>query len=471
MATETVMNGQKPEVLVIGAGPGGYACALKAAMLGAKVTIVERDSVGGTCLNRGCIPTKALQHAADLYEQIKRGSALGISVSDVQVDFNKVDAHRNQVVTGLSMGVESLLQARVVTLVRGEASFTAPKTVAVTATDGSVQEISAEYIVIAAGSKTAIPPIPGIDGKNVITSTEALDVRQLPESIAIIGGGVIGMEIGAVYAAFGVKVVVVEALPKLLPNMDQDISNTYTTIAKKKMELHMASRVTLIEDSATGKKLVHYTEKEQEKTAEVDTVLVAVGRAPNTAPLKLENCGVRTERGKVLVNQNFETNVPGVYCIGDANGILMLAHVATAQGVAVAERITGYTPMIEQTVVPSCVYTDPEIAGVGMTEQQVKEAGIAYQVGKFPVRANGRSQIVGSTNGFVKIIGEADTGKVLGVHIVSAYATEIIGECAAVMKLGGTVQDLANTIHAHPTVGESVMEAAEKLLGGAIHCL
>ena len=219
MATETVMNGQKPEVLVIGAGPGGYACALKAAMLGAKVTIVERDSVGGTCLNRGCIPTKALQHAADLYEQIKRGSALGISVSDVQVDFNKVDAHRNQVVTGLSKGVESLLQARGVTLVRGEASFTAPKTVAVTATDGSVQEISAEYIVIAAGSKTAIPPIPGIDGKNVITSTEALDVRQLPESIAIIGGGVIGMEIGAVYAAFGVKVVVVEALPKLLPNI------------------------------------------------------------------------------------------------------------------------------------------------------------------------------------------------------------------------------------------------------------
>lgn len=459
------------EIVIIGGGPGGYACALKAAMLGMQVTLIEEDNVGGTCLNRGCIPTKALQHSADLVEHIKEGAAIGVNCGEVSLDLEKIDGYRQMIVGTLVKGVESLLAARGVNVVRGRASFTGSKTFVVEKSDGAKEEMSPETIIIATGSCASMPPIPGSNSKNVISSTEALNVSVLPESIAIIGGGVIGMEIGSVYSSFGVKVVVIEALPKILPNMDQDVAATYTSIAKKKMEIHTNAPVTSMEDAENGKILVHFTEKGAEKTLEVDKVLMAVGRKPNTASLHLENTEILTERTKVLVNENYETNVPGVFCIGDANGTAMFAHAATAQGVAVAEYLAGITPQICQNVVPSCVYTDPELASVGMTEQQLKDAGIAYKVGKFPVRANGRSLIVGRTNGFVKILGDAETNKVLGVHIVSAYATEIIGELVTVMKFGGTVEDIANTIHAHPSVGESVLEAAEKYLGGAIHCL
>lgn len=458
------------DVIVIGGGPGGYVCALKAAMLGAKVILVERDSVGGTCLNRGCIPTKALLQSAELYEHILEGGKMGINAADVTVDYDKVDAYRGKVVTTLVKGVEGLLKARKVELVRGEASFAAAGTLDVALQDGTKRSLSAPNIVIAAGSRSATPPIPGLNGKNVITSTEALDVKNLPKSMAIIGGGVIGMEIGAVYAAFGVKIVVIEALPRILPNMDEEISAAYTAIAKKKMEIHTSARVSAIEDAAEGK-TVRYTENDQEKTADVDVVLVAVGRTPDTASLKLDKAGVAMERAKVVVNDRFETNVPGVYCIGDANARTMLAHVASAQGVAVAEQITGHTPAIAQNIIPSCIYTDPEIAAVGLTEAQVKDSGREYKVGKFSLRANGRSLVVDRPNGFVKIIGDAKTNEVLGVHIIGAFATEMIGECAAVMKLEGCVEDIAHTIHAHPTVGESAMEAAEKYLGGAIHSL
>lgn len=460
-----------PEIIVIGGGPGGYVCALKAAMRGARVILIERDNVGGTCLNRGCIPTKALLQSSELYEHIKEGSKIGINAAEVSIDFDKVDANRNKIVTSLVRGIEGLLKARGVELIRGEAAFIGPKTLEVKCTDGMIKELSAENIVIAAGSRSATPPIPGINGAKVITSTEALDVRSLPASIAIIGGGVIGMEIGAVYAAFGVKVVVIEALPRILPNMDEEISAAYTSIAKRKMEIHTFARVSAIEDADDGHKIVRYTENEQEKVADVDIVLVAVGRTPDTASLHLDKAGITMERAKVVVDDNFETNVPGVYCIGDANAKVMLAHVASAQGVAVAEHLTGHKPEIAQDIIPSCIYTDPEIASVGLTEQQAKDAGIEYKFGKFSLRANGRSLIVDRPNGFVKIIGDAATNKVLGVHIIGPFATEMIAECAAVMKFGGRVEDIAHTIHAHPTVGESIMEAAEKYLGGAIHSL
>ncbi len=462
---------QDADVIVIGGGPGGYVCALKAAMLGAKVILVERDAVGGTCLNRGCIPTKALLQSAELYEHILDGGKMGINAADVTVDFDKVDAYRGKVVTTLVKGVEGLLKARKVELVRGEAVFTGEKTLEVSLNDGGKRNLTAPAIVIAAGSKSAAPPIPGLNGSNVITSTEALDVKNLPQSMAIIGGGVIGMEIGAVYAAFGVKITVIEALPRILPNMDEEISSAYTAIAKKKMEIHTAARVSAIEDAPDGGKLVRYTEADKEQTAAVDVVLVAVGRTPDTKPLQVDKAGIVMDRARVVVDDAFETNVKGVYCIGDANAKTMLAHVASAQGVAVAERITGHTPAIAQHIIPSCIYTDPEIASVGLTEAQVKDSGREYKVGKFSLRANGRSLVVNRPNGFVKIIGDAQTNEVLGVHIIGAFATEMIGECAAVMKLEGCVEDIAHTIHAHPTVGESIMEAAEKYLGGAIHSL
>ena len=471
---ETVATAEVPrdaDVIVIGGGPGGYVCAIKAAMLGAKVILVERNAVGGTCLNHGCIPTKALLQSAELYEHIITGSKMGISAADVSVDFDKVDAYRNKVVSTLVKGVEGLLKARQVEVVRGEAVFTGEKTLEVTINAGGKRSLTAENIVIAVGSKSAAPPIPGLSGKNVINSTEALDVRDLPKSMAIIGGGVIGMEIGAVYAAFGVKIIVIEALPRILPNMDEDISSAYTSLVRNKMDIHTSARVCAIEAVASGGKVVKYTEADKEQTAEVDVVLVAVGRTPDTEPLQLDKAGIAMDRAKVVVDDNFETNVKGVYCIGDANAKTMLAHVASAQGVAVAELITGNTPAIAQDVIPSCIYTDPEIASVGLTEAQVKDSGREYKVGKFSMRANGRSLVLDRPNGFVKIIGDSNTNEVLGVHIMGAFATEMIGECAAVMKLEGCVEDIAHTIHAHPTVSESIMEAAEKYLGGAIHNL
>lgn len=458
------------DVIIIGGGPGGYVCANKLGMLGKSVILVERDRVGGTCLNRGCIPTKALLQCCEVYDNAKNGDIWGIVPGNMSADMGKVDAFREKIVNGLVRGVESLLRARKVKTITGEAHFTGPKTISVKGADGSVQNLTAENIIIATGSKNVAPPIPGLDGKNVVTSTEALHVSELPKEFVIIGGGVIGMELAVVYANFGVKVTVVEAMDKLLNICDGEVADTCQRILSKKMDIFTSARVSSVEDKGE-KKVVKFVKDGQEHAVEADLVLAALGRAPDTASLKLENAGIKTEKSTVVVDDNLMTNVPGVYAIGDANGIGMLAHVASAEGVIVAEAICGEKANINRNVVPSCIYCEPEIAQVGMTEEQVKASGRKYKVGKFPFRANGRSMIVNQTEGFVKIIGDAETNEVLGVHIIGQFATEMIGECAMVMKLEGCVEDIAQTIHAHPTVSESIMEAAESFLGGAIHSL
>ncbi len=462
------MAERKTQLLVIGGGPGGYVAAMKAAMLGMEVTLVERDRVGGTCLNRGCIPTKAILHSAELYHQMKNSGDTGVTAENVKLDTVQVNRHKQKIVDTLVRGVESLLRARKVTVVPGEASFISPDTVSVKKTDGGIETVQAEKIIIAAGSKPSAPPIPGIDGKNVITSTEALQVEELPESMIIIGGGVIGMEIGAAYSRFGVKITVIEALDRILPPVDTEISAEFVKQIRGQMEIHTGSRVERIEDR-DGKKTVVYTSGGKQFEAAADRVLVCIGRQPDTDSLHLDKAGVKTERGAVIVDEEFRTNVPGIWCIGDANAKCMLAHAASAQGVAVAERLAGKKSGIRTDLVPSCIYTDPEIASVGMTEDQAKEAGIDYRVGRFPFRGNGRSLILGKGSGFVKIIGDTKYGEILGVHIIGPYATELIAECAAAMHLEACVEDLAETIHAHPTVSESIMEAAENFLGGAIH--
>ena len=462
------MAERKTQLLVIGGGPGGYVAAMKAAMLGMEVTLVERDRVGGTCLNRGCIPTKAILHSAELYHQMKNSGDTGVTAENVKLDTVQVNRHKQKIVDTLVRGVESLLRARKVTVVPGEASFISPDTVSVKKTDGGIETVQAEKIIIAAGSKPSAPPIPGIDGKNVITSTEALQVEELPESMIIIGGGVIGMEIGAAYSRFGVKITVIEALDRILPPVDTEISAEFVKQIRGQMEIHTGSRVERIEDR-DGKKTVVYTSGGKQFEAASDRVLVCIGRQPDTDSLHLDKAGVKTERGAVIVDEEFRTNVPGIWCIGDANAKCMLAHAASAQGVAVAERLAGKKSGIRTDLVPSCIYTDPEIASVGMTEEQAKEAGIDYRVGRFPFRGNGRSLILGKGSGFVKIIGDTKYGEILGVHIIGPYATELIAECAAAMHLEACVEDLAETIHAHPTVSESIMEAAENFLGGAIH--
>ncbi len=457
------------DVLIIGGGPGGYVCANKLGMLGKKVILVERDRVGGTCLNRGCIPTKALLQSAELYESVKNGAAMGIEVEGLKANLPQVDAFREKIVNGLVRGVESLLRARKVQTVKGEASFVDAHTVLVKG--DTEQKLTAENIVIATGSKTKNPPIPGLDGANVLTSTEGLHVTNLPESVAILGGGVIGMELAVVYSNLGAKVTVLEALDKLVAIMDGEVSDECARLLKPKMDIRLSARVLSVGDK-DGKKEVRFTYDGKEETLLADWVLAALGRGPEFDGLGLENIGLTADRRTgIAVNENFETAVPGVYAIGDANGIGMLAHVASAEGITVAEHICGHKSGINMNVVPSCIYCEPEMACVGLTEEQVKEKGLPYKTGKFPFRANGRSMIVGQPVGFVKIIGHAETNEVLGVHIIGPHATELIGECAAVMKLEGCVEDIAQTIHAHPTVSESIMEAAEQYLGGCIHSL
>lgn len=459
------------DVIIIGGGPGGYVAALKLGMLGASVILIEKDTIGGTCLNRGCIPTKALLHSAELYVQAKAGAAIGVESSDVSINLEQVCAYKDSVVAKLVRGVKGLLKARKVQVIKGQAKFAGPKTIAVQTTDGQQKTVSAGNIIIATGSKAGMPPIAGIDGRNVITSTEALDVKALPGSLAVIGGGVIGMEIGSVYADFGANVTVIEAMERILPNMDEEISEAFVQHIGKKMKVYTSARVESISDTGRDQKAVKFIADGQPLEVITDQVLACTGRIPDTSSLDLESAGVATDGARVITNTHYETNVPGIYCIGDANGKVMLAHAASAQGIAVAQHIIGGQSLIKQDIVPSCVYTTPEIASVGITEQQAKQQGIAYKTGLFHLRANGRSLIMQQPEGFVKIIGGTAYNEVLGVHIMGPYATELIAQCAVVMKLEGCVDDIAHTIHAHPTMSESVMEAAEEFLGGAIHSL
>ena len=460
------------DILIIGGGPGGYTAALKAGMMGAKTALIEKDQVGGTCLNRGCIPTKALLQSAERFQTAKNSLAFGVHAENVSLDMKRVDAYRRKSIKTLVKGIEYLINARKVDLIRGEAAFKDAETVCVRKQDGSEEELSAKNIIIATGSEVSFPPIPGIRGRDVITSTEALEVETLPGSMVIIGGGVIGVEIATAYAAFGVKITILEAMDSLLPAIDKEITAEYSKLVKSKFKAFTGARVEEIldreENGAYCGKTVKYTLAGEEKAVDADKVLVCIGRKPMVEGLGLEAAGVETERGRIIVDKEFRTGVPGIYCIGDANGKCMLAHAASAQAKIVVTQLLGEECGIDPDLVPSCIYTDPEIASAGLSEEQAKAAGLDYKVGKFNFAANGRSLILSKRTGFVKMIADAGSGRVLGVHIIGPFATELIAECALAMKLKGTVSDIADTIHAHPTVSEAIEEAAESLIGGAI---
>ncbi len=462
-------------VLVVGGGPGGYVAAIRAAQLGAKVTLIEKQYLGGTCLNVGCIPTKCLLHSAELVEDIKnQGKDIGVEVDGVKVNFQQVIAHKNDISKKLTSGVAGLLKMNKVKKIDGEATFVGEKKLSVKKADGTIEEMTADAIIVATGSVNSQPPIPGLkENPNCIDSTGALSLEALPKSMVVIGGGVIGLELACAYASFGTKITVVEAMDHMLPMLDGDLTKIGVEHMKKMgMEFNLECPVQSVESSPVGAKVVCKNKAGETVSFEAEKVLVAIGRRANTASLNLEAGKLDNDRGRIIVNDKMETSVPGVYAIGDCVfGHAQLAHTASAMGEVAAENIMGIPAVYDEKTNPTCVYIEPEAASVGLTEEQCKAQGIEYKVGKFPMSANGKALIINGGEGLVKIIADAKYGEVLGMHIIGPRATDLIAEGALAIRLEATVDELISTIHSHPTVTETMREAALNLEKRAIHTI
>ncbi|HSR55953.1 MAG TPA: dihydrolipoyl dehydrogenase [Alphaproteobacteria bacterium] len=462
------------DLIVIGAGPGGYVAAIRGAQLGFKTACVEnRDSLGGTCLNVGCIPSKALLHSSELYEQAK--SSLGdhgIKATGVEADLPKMLKQKDEVVDGLTQGIESLFKKNKVTWLKGKGTIAEPGKVKVAPAKGRAKTYTAKNILIATGSDVARLPGVEIDENRIVSSTGALSLSKVPKHLVVVGGGYIGLEMGSVWRRLGAKVTVVEFLDSILANMDGETAKQmHRLLAKQGMEFRLGTKVVAAKTSNRGVTLTVAPAKGgDEEEIKCDTVLVAIGRVPYTHGLGLEQAGVEMDdRGRVKTNARFETNVSGIYAIGDVIEGPMLAHKAEDEGIAAAEAMAGQAAHVNYDAIPGVVYTYPEAASVGKTEEQLKESGIDYVAGKFPFTANSRGRTNGETDGFVKILADAKTDRVLGVHIVGPDAGTLIAEVALAMEFGASAEDIARTCHAHPTLNEAVKEAALAVAGRAIH--
>jgi dihydrolipoamide dehydrogenase len=458
------------QVVVIGTGPGGYIAAIRAAQLGLKTAVVEKDELGGTCLNWGCIPTKSWIVTAHLFEQIKRAKEFGIIVGEPQIDWPALVARKNKIVKQLTGGVKQLLSGRQVDILKGTAKLTAANRIAIAKPDSGTDEITTDHIILATGAYAWNPPGWALDGERVIGSKEALDLSHQPKRIAILGGGVIGCEFACFFAAIGSQVTVVEMLPRLVMAEDEEISAALEREMKKqKVALHMGTKVEDRRDNSDGSITLTLSGG---KTVDVDTVLVATGRRPWSEGLGLETVGIsRADRGKIAVNDKLQTSVPNIFAIGDVTDIKQLAHFASAQGKAAAEIIAGHPSQTNWRAVPAATFTSPEIASVGLTEAEAKAEGRRVKVGRFPFRAHGRNIADGETTGFVKIVGDADTDQVLGASIFGAKASELIHEASLAIGADLDVAAIAQAIHAHPTMMEALGEAAEDADNLAVHLL
>ncbi len=461
------------DLVVIGTGPGGYVAAIRAAQLGLKVAVVEkRKTFGGTCLNVGCIPSKALLHASEMFEEATHTfPALGVIVGKPKLDLKQMLVHKQETVDANVNGVAFLLKKNKIDPFMGTASIPAAGKVVVTGEDGKTQELETKNIVIATGSEAMGLPGVEIDEKTVVTSTGALELTSVSKELLVVGAGVIGLEIGSVWSRLGAKVTVVEYLDRILPGMDEEIAKQFNRILQKQgFEFILGSKVTKVE---TGKKGATVTVEPaaggEPKALSADIVLVAIGRRPNTDGLGLDGAGVAMERGRVVIDDHFKTNVAGIYAIGDVVRGPMLAHKAEDEGVAVAEIIAGKAGHVNYDAIPSIIYTAPEVAAIGKTEEELKAAGVAYKVGKFPFTANARSRAIRHTEGFVKFLADAATDRVLGCHIIGPHAGDLIAEVTVLMEFGGSSEDLARTCHAHPTLSEAVKEAAMAVDKRQIH--
>ena len=462
------------DLVVIGTGPGGYVCAIRAAQLGMKVAVVEKNAtLGGTCLNVGCMPSKSLLYASEMFEEAGHSFAkMGVSVSAPKLDLPSMMNFKQQGIDGNVKGVEFLMKKNKIDVISGKGKIIGTGKVEVAGRDGKTQLVETKNIVIATGSDIARLKGIEIDEKRIVSSTGALSLDKVPSSLLIVGAGVIGLELGSVWRRLGAEVIVVEFLDRILPGMDSEVCRQFQRMLEKQgIAFKLSQKVAAIDTSAKGLKArVEPAAGGTPETVEADVALIAVGRVPFTDGLGLDEVGVKKDnRGRIIVDEHFATSVPGVHAIGDVIAGPMLAHKAEEEGVAIAELLAGQSGHVNYDVIPNVIYTFPEVASVGNTEDELKAAGIAFNAGKFPFTANGRAKANMQTEGFVKILADAKTDRVLGVHIVGADAGNMIAEAAVAMEFGAAAEDIARTCHAHPTLPEAVKEAALAVAKRAIH--
>lgn len=455
------------DVAIIGAGPGGYVAAIRAAQMGARVLLIEKDELGGTCLNRGCIPTKCFLSDAKIYNKVKN-SDIFFNGSEISIDLKKMVSRKNKVVETLKRGVSMLLESQKVTLVKGVGKFLDPKRIEVSL-NGKVQVYSAKNAIIATGSLAASLPSINIDGQKILSSDEVIHLKEIPQNVLIIGGGVIGVEFASMFNYLGTKVKILEMLPQIISTEDDEVIRALRFLLEKQgIEILTEAKVL---NASHSKKKIELTidRKGRQEKVSGEKVLMAVGRIPDTKNLNLDKIGIQMERGFIKVNSRMETNIDGIYAIGDVIGKMMLAHAASEEGIVAIKNLMGKVCEINYERVPSCIYTFPEVASVGLNETEAKRRGYGIQVGKFPYLKNGKALAIGESEGFVKIIAEKELGQILGVHILGENATDLIGECLLAINLEASVEDLGEVIKGHPTISEIVKEAALDWQGLAIH--
>lgn len=459
------------DITIIGGGPGGYVTALQAAKSGSKVVLIEKEKLGGTCLNLGCIPTKCFVRSSEVFENLKEAGKYGLHAENVSVDMKKVVERKNKVVDQLVNGIKYLLDKNNVQVIQGEGKIINKETVYVKERN-TENTIKTKNIIIATGSETANLPIPGINLENVITSNEALDIKKLPKSLVIVGGGIIGMEFAFIFNSFGVEVSVIEYLDNILSVLDEDVYEEISNIAKEKgIKVYTGSKVEEIMEDENKGCIVAFTKDDKKKFICSEKVLMAVGRKPNLGNLDIEELGIELNDNKrgIKVNEKMQTSVSNIYAIGDVTNKIQLAHVASHQGIIAVKNILGESIDMDYDVIPSAIFTNPEIAVVGLSEKQAKDKDLDIQVGKFPFEANGKALTLGESKGFIKIIKDQATDKIIGGAIIGPHATDLIAEIALALKNGLKSEDIIETIHAHPTTAEAVHESALAAEGGAIH--
>ncbi len=467
------MANEQFDVTIIGSGPGGYVAAIRAGQLGLKVAMVEKDArLGGTCTLRGCIPTKQMLMSAHVYEQMQHAADFGVQATGIQLAFADVQKRKNRVVLKNTKGIEYLMKKNKVTVFKGTGKLALPGKVEVTGVDGAKQTIGTKSIIIATGS--VVRPIPGFetDGVHVVNSDHILELKDVPKSLIVMGAGAVGVEFASVYSRFGAETTIVELMPRLQPLEDEEVSKELEkSFRKRGIKFQVDTKLEKLEKTETGIRVTGKTSKGEAVTLEAEMLLVAVGRMPFTEGLGLEGTKIKVEKGFVQIDEFQQTGEKGVYAIGDVVPTPLLAHLASKEGIVAVEHLSGQKDVrpINLRLVPNCTYCDPEIASVGLTEAKAREQGYDVKIGKFPFSASGKARILGEEEGFVKIVGEGKYDEILGVHIIGAHATELIAEACVAMQLESTAEELGRTMHAHPTVAEAVMEAAEGVHGLAVH--